>query len=104
MPSWRLLALVSGLTCCEIQAGAPSFDAVGSGVHPKTGSMLNYLAKVQAVWPGALRLPGGGWQLPQAYRSAAERRAVDDGAAVGGQRGLPVPGVAGGRGAAGQAA
>ncbi len=61
------------------------------------------LVRVAAA-PGALRLPCGGWQLPQAYRSAAERRAVDDGAAVRGQRGLPVPGVAGSRGAAGQAA
>jgi len=89
---------------CEVQAGAPSVDAIGSRVHPQAGSTLNYLAKVQAAAPGALRLPVGGWQLPQAYRSAAERRAVDDGAAVRGQRGLPVPGIAGGRGAAGQAA
>ena len=76
---------------CEVQAGAPSVDAVGCRVHPKTGSTLNYLAKMQAASPGALRLPCGGWQLPQAYRSAAEGRAVDDGAAVRGQRGLPVP-------------
>ena len=80
-----------------------ALDVVGCCVHPQTGSRPNYLATVQAVAPGALRLPGG-WQLPQAYRGAAECRAVDDGAAVRGQRGLPVPGVAGGRGAAGQAA
>ena len=94
---------------CEIQAGALSVDAVGCRVHSQAGSTLYISAEVYlrqgaggragctAATLRRLAVPTG---LPRCGRTPSRRRWCGRP----GQRGLPVPGVAGGRGAASQAA
>ena len=79
----------------------------------RRGSAASSGGDSSGPWPGTAGPPGagsprllprGGRHLPQAHPRAAEYLAVDDGAAVGSQRRLPVPGVTRGLGAVAQRA